>query len=149
MFDLPLQAPEAPGQAGAPFILTLKPLVNRREAALAPDRESRILRIVLHQTVILWHNAFNERTVRIADDLFACAARDGNYYDPLPKGADLVQATIDIFFEDRPEPHRVELIPPDTVRLQDPADAPRVLSLLARRGFTTAQPQNLEFKIKN
>jgi hypothetical protein len=140
MPDLPVLAHLAPGSDGAPLVLTLKPLIARRQAVLAPDSESHILRIVLRQTVIVWHNAFNERTVRIADDLFACAARDGNYYDPLPKGAELVQATLDILFEDRPEPHRVDLIPPDMLRLQDPADAPRVLSLLARRGFTTARP---------
>jgi hypothetical protein len=129
----------APGAADAQLELTLQPLVARGPAALGPDAETHVAGIVLSGTAVNWHNAFNEMTVRIADDLFACAARDGNYYDPLPKGGELVRATFDVLFEDAREPHWVEIIPPHTLRLQDPADAVRIVSLLTRRGFNTAR----------
>jgi hypothetical protein len=139
MFDLLSQTHSVSGSDGAQLLLTFQPLLARGQAVLAPDPEARVVRVSLCKTVVRWHNAFNEITIRIADDLFACSAGDGHYYDPLPKGGDLVQATFDFLFEGAAEPHAVEIIPPHTLRLQDPKDAPRILALLARRGFTTAQ----------
>jgi hypothetical protein len=119
--------------------LTLEPLRTDGPAALAPDFEAGILHIALSRVVLRWRNAFNEVTIREADDLFACAAQSGRYYDTIPKGALLAQATLDFRFADIPEPHSVEIAPPHTLKFQKPADAPRVLPLLARRGFQTAQ----------
>jgi hypothetical protein len=115
--------------------LTLDPLLSDGQAALAPDISAGITHIALRQVVVLWHNAFNEVTIRKADDLYACAAKEGKYYDPIPKGGDLIEATLDIQFAGLRGPHAVDITPPHTLKLQDPRDAPRILPLLARRGF--------------
>jgi hypothetical protein len=103
--------------------------------SLAPDPQTRIIRMALVKVVQLWHNALNEVTIRQADDLFACAAANGSYYDILPKGAELFQATVDVLFHDFSEGHLVKITPPHTLILQHPADAPRILPVLTRRGF--------------
>jgi hypothetical protein len=139
MSNQPLPAQSVSGVAGAELNLTLYPLLDAGQTALAPDRETFVLNIALTRVVLRWRNAFNEMTIRKADDLFACAAVNGNYYDPVPKGADLVQATLSVQFSDAAEPRTVDIIPPHTLTLQNPADAPRILRLLARRGFTAAQ----------
>lgn len=134
--------PVTPASASAPLTgslslrVSLAPLLTHGQAALAPDLASGILKMVLSQIILLWHNAFNEVTIRRADDLFACAAREGRLDDPIPKGAELVQATFDVQFIDSPKPHAVNLAPPNSVTFQNPEDAPRLLPLLARRGFS-------------
>ena len=55
-----------------------------------------------------WHNAFNELTIRMADDLFACAAREGRNYDPFPKGGELVQVTLNVELVGSDRPHPVQ-----------------------------------------
>jgi hypothetical protein len=133
--------PPQPNPDGSPekLTLTLEPLRTDGQAALAPDTSAGIVYIALCKVVLLWHNAFNEVTIRQADDLFACAAKNGRFYDPIPKGADLAQATLDIQFAESPEPHTLDIIPPHSLTFQNPADAPRLLPLLARRGFSAAQ----------
>jgi hypothetical protein len=133
----------------AELILTLTPLATQGEAALAPDLSLGILTIVLRKVSSAWHNAFNEITTRKADDLFACAARSGGYYDLIPKGADLTAATLDIIFEHSPEPHFVEIIPPNTLKVQKPADVPLLLAFLARRGFRIAQKAALALMLSS
>lgn len=120
-------------------LLTLKPLLTHGEAALAPDPSSSIIRVTLRMLRILSRNAFNGEIIQKADDLFACAAKSGCYQDPIPKGAHICAAGLDILYEDSPEPRAIEIVPPHTLKLQDPADAPRVLLFLARRGFQTLQ----------
>ena|SRR5579859_824744 len=127
--------PVDPASDSNPFQVTLAPLLDRGQSALAPDSAAGVLRISLSQIVLLWHNAFNEVTIRKADDLFACAARGGRYYDPIPKGAELVQATFEVRFADCPEPHAFNIAPPYTLTLQNPEDAARLVPLLVRRGF--------------
>jgi len=126
-------------QPSSDLHLTLSPLFTNGRAALVPDVSAGILHIALREVALLSHNAFNEETIIKADDLFACAAQNGRYYDPFPKGAEMVRARLDIQFEESPEPCWMEIIPPHTLTLQDPHDAPRVLLLLARRGFRICQ----------
>ena len=121
--------------SGEKLILTLEPLLNEGQTALAPDILAGITHIALSQVELLWHNAFNEVTIRKADDLFACAAQDGQYYDAIPKEAELIRATLDIQFAGFAHPHAVDIAPPSTLTLQDPDDAERILPLLSRRGF--------------
>ena len=133
--------PSQPNNGGSPeqHNLTLEPLRTEGQAALAPDVAAGIVSIVLSEIVVFWRNAFNEVTIRQADDLFACAARDGRYYDIIPKGAHLARATLDVQFAESPVPRAVKIVPPHTLIFQSPSDAPRIVALLARRGFKTAQ----------
>ena len=124
------------GHVAGPFLITLCPLLAHGQAALAPDLAAGVLKVALAQIVVSWHNAFNEITIRRADDLFACAARDGRFYDLIPKGAELVQATLNVQLAESPGPHLVNLTPPHTLAFQDAQDAARILPLLTRRGFS-------------
>jgi hypothetical protein len=119
------------------IFLNFDPLLSGGPAALAPDLEASVQSMALSGVYLRWPNAFNEITIRKADDLYACAAAHGHYYDPIPKGADLIRAAFNVQFIDAARPRAMEIIPPHTLALEDPADAPRILQLLARRGFST------------
>ena len=118
--------------------VSLVPLLTDGPAALAPDDASGVLNMAFSGVVYCWHNAFNEVVSRRADDLFACAAKEGKYSHPVPKGADVIQATFDVRFAGCAEPHAMSIAPPDTLTFQSPEDAARILPLLARRGFSAA-----------
>src|SRR5262245_13866022 len=102
-------------QPSSDLRLTLDPLFTNGQAALVADASAGIINITLRKVVLLWHNAFNEETTIKADDLFACAAHHGRYYDPIPKGADLAGATFDVQFKESPEPRSIEIVPPRTL----------------------------------
>ena len=130
------QFPADPLAALAPPTVSLRPLRSGGQTALAPDLTTEVLNMALTEVVASWHNAFNEIIVYRADDLLACAARQGKSGDPFPNGAELVQATLNIRFCGSSQPHQVRLVPPHTLTFQNPQDAARLLPLLARRGFT-------------
>ena len=123
-----------------PFIVSLVPLLTNGQAALAPDLSAGVFRMHLCLVATRWHNAFNELTIRMADDLFACAAREGRNYDPFPKGGELVQVTLNVELVGSDRPHPVQIVPPDTLTFQNPEDAARILPLLERRGFRALLP---------
>jgi hypothetical protein len=127
------------GQACLNRPVTLTPLSECGRAALAPDLALRILYIALCVLVLRWRNAFNQKTIYQADDLFACAAAFGHSGDLIPKGADLVQATLSVQFADAMAPRTVVIVPPDTLTLEDRDDASRIIPLLIRRGFSKAR----------
>ena len=129
----------ASGGENFKFIFNLLPLLSDGPASLAPEPGLNIDKVLLVTTVHAWHNAFNESTMRRADDLFACAAQDGAYYDTIPKGAELAEATFDFRFAGCDEPHLVEIKVPSTLILRHPEDAERVLEFLCRRKFATRQ----------
>lgn len=135
MSDARLLGDPASWWQGPHLDLTLAPLAQRGQAVLGPDDTIDLARVILVKVALRWHNAFNEVVIRVADDLFACTDREGRYYDPLPKGADLIQAGFDLRFVDCAEPHLIEIHPPHALLLQFPGDAQRVLPFLARRGF--------------
>lgn len=135
MSDLTSRADPAPGLASGNFTITLQPFAAGRQAALAPDPALGIIKATLIKIGHRWHNAFNEVTIRMADDLFACAAQDGAVYDLLPKGVEITELTLEIQFAECPEPHLVKLKPPHGIILQHPHDLDRILSFLKRRGF--------------
>ena len=116
-------------------LFTLEPFQLHGREAIAPDPSIQIVGIFLTKLIVKSRNAFNQVTILIADDLFACAACGGQFYDPIPKNEQLCEAALDILYEGSPEPHAIEIAPPDTLRLQNPADASRILRFLVRRGF--------------
>ena len=124
-----------PDASSPSHIYTLEPLLAEGQAALALHPADTISGATLTATMVVWHNAFNETTIRKADDLFACAALSGHCYDLIPKGALLAQATLELQFTDKIGPSTIQIIPPHTLNLHDPADAPRVLAWLVKRGF--------------
>ena len=124
----------APGSPGPPIVtIAFAPLLAQGLSALAPEPALGIVKILLVKAGFRWHNAFNESTVRKADDLFACAAQDGACYDPIPKDAELTGVTLEFYFTGSPGPHWVELSPPRGLRFQYAEDREKILELLTRR----------------
>ena len=110
-------------------------MLTRGLAALAPEPSLGIVKVLLIQAGFRWHNAFNESTVRKADDLFACARQDGAYYDPIPKGAELTDVTLEFTLAGSPQPHSMKLEPPHGFVLEHPQDAERLTAFLRTRSF--------------
>ena len=129
-----------PASGGGPFIVTLHPFTDSRQAALAPDPGVGVLTVKLVKIGQRWHNAFNEITIRQADDLFACAAQEGACYDLLPEGAEIIELTLEIQAAGVSEPLLVALKPPDGLSLQN-QELDRIVPFLKGRGFLkTADP---------
>jgi hypothetical protein len=123
------------GPAELNFAVTLQPFTDLGPAALPADDALGIVRVTLTRVDQRWNNAFNEVTIRKAEDLFACAARDGACFEPAPKGAVLAEAALEIQFIELPEPHQVTLKPPHSLLVEHPADFARVVEYLSKNGF--------------
>ena len=135
MSDAKCRPEPAPGLAGRAFTLTLSPLSAPGRASLAPDPSLGISRVSLVELAKRWPNAFNQVTIRRADDLFACAELARAGCDALPQGAEAIEATLEFECAGAPEPRRVTLKPPRTLVLEPPGDNQWVLDFLVRRGF--------------
>jgi len=119
----------------SPYDINLEIFRTHRQDALASDGTDHIRKARLTEIEGVDDTEHNHSTIVKADDIFACAKEDGNdLASPLPDGR-LIHATLVFEFDDSLAPHRVEVSPPHTIKYQDQADAPRVLSFLARQGL--------------
>ena len=113
-------------------IITLTPLASAGRAALARDPALGITAALLTRLEKRWHNAFNQVTVHRAYDLFACGD-----FNLIPKGAELVEAVLEIHLAGSAEPAIVLLKPPHLLRVQPPEQDSKVVAFLAARGFVS------------
>ena len=104
-------------------------------AALVPAPDLGIGAVYLVEAVHRWFNAYNLKTSRRADDLFAASARFSDISELFPKGAELLTLTLEFIFENTPEPCRVVLEPPGRLLVQNRDFAERIEVFLARRGL--------------
>jgi hypothetical protein len=104
-------------------------------AALAPAPDLGIEAVFLVEAVHRWFNAYNLKTSRHADDLFAASARFPDVSELFPKGAELLTLTLELIIENSPEPCRVVLEPPDRLLVQNRDFANRIETFLTRRGL--------------
>ncbi len=133
----PLPADPISGSVCSNHLVSLAPLQASGQASLSPDLGAGIIHMALTELQTACRNAFNEVTIRKADDLFACAAKSGRFYDLVPKGGELVHATLRVRYVESPIPRAVKLAPPHTLIFENPQDAARLLPLLTQRGFST------------
>jgi hypothetical protein len=104
-------------------------------AVLAPAPDLGIAAVFLVEAVHRWFNAYNLKTSRRADDLFAASARFPDVSELFPKGAELLTLTLELIIENSPEPCRVVLEPPDRLLVQNGDFADRIETFLTRRGL--------------
>ena len=131
-----------PGLSGAPpnqMTVTLDPLRIEGPDAIATNPEDHILLVKARKIVLAWENVTRHTVTTAADDLFQPAVPEIPPPETIPKGAKLLHATLAFFLPDAPEPGHVDLHPPAAVKLQRPADAPRILPFLSRHGFAAAR----------
>jgi len=100
---------------------TLEPLRADQADALDTAGIGGIERIVLREFVILWPGGFNEVVTRRADDIFSAAQARGKI--AIPDGGRLLSAAFDFYFEGAKKPRKVELRPPNVLKLGRHCDA--------------------------
>jgi hypothetical protein len=116
-------------------VVSIEPLAIDLAAALAPAADLGIRAGFLVRAGHRWHSAYGLQTFRQAPDLAAAAAACPDICDLFPKGADLVEAGIEIYFSDSAKPCFVQLNPPDRWSVQPSIFTGRILPFLSRRGF--------------
>ncbi len=118
-----------------PGTLTLDPLRADGPEALAAADIPDFSGATLREIEIAWENLQEEVTIKRAADLFKTA--DGS--DPIPRSGKLIRAILDLHFSRAQKPHKLEIVPPDTLRLDHPADSHAVVRLLTLKHFCLVQ----------
>jgi len=112
---------------------TLEPLCQDGEAALDTSDIEKINRIVLVEIEVFFGGKFKEVVIRKAEDILAAAKERGQEGVP-PKGH-LVRATFEVYFTGAKKPRKVQLRPPNILKLGRYCDAVAVQRWLSVRRF--------------
>lgn len=121
----------------------LDPLRQDVEKALAVDGLPDIRRIILQEVEMRFGGDFDDRTVRKSDDMVASAAqrsRDGKVIPAVPDSGKLVRAVFEVEFAHSKKPRKVQLHPPDELRVGRHGDLKAVHDWLTQREFRAATP---------
>ena len=111
---------------------TLEPLRWEREDALDPHGTPGIRRIVLTKIEIEWGSPQHEVTASRADDIFHSPGKTVCETCATPTGGHLSRAEFLITFADADTPRTVQILPPNTLRLQRAADGDAVTRWLSK-----------------
>jgi hypothetical protein len=120
--------------------VSFDPIKADGAGSLSPAPDLGIGAVFLVEAVHRWFNAYNLKTSRRADDLFAASSRFPELSELFPKGAELLTLTLEFMIENRPEPCRVVLEAPDRLVVQNRDCAVRIVSFLTRRGLLQTLP---------
>jgi len=134
----PLPSPAEPSSDSTipiPGTLTLEPLRAEGPEALAAPDIPDFSGATLREIEIAWENLQQEVTIKRAADLFKTS--DGS--DPIPRSGSLTRAVLDLHFSRAQKPHKLEIVPPNTLKLDHPADSPAVVRLLTLKHFCLVQ----------
>lgn len=112
---------------------TLDPLRTDGPDALDVSDIPGITRAVLREFEIAWPGEFHDSMARRSEDIFASAMARGAA--AIPDGGRLVRAVFDLYFGDSQKPRRVQVRPPNILKLGRHCDAALVQRWLAERGF--------------
>ncbi len=112
---------------------TLEPLREDGWGALDTDGIPKLDRVVLVEIEILYGGTFKEVVVRKADDIFTAAkARERT---AIPGGGRVVRAGFDFYFKGAKKPRKIQVRPPNILKLCRYCDAAVVQQWLSARGF--------------
>jgi hypothetical protein len=112
---------------------TLEPLRLYGADVLDVDGIGGIEWIKFREYEIAFNGGFNEVVIRKADDIFAAAEARGR--PAIPDGGRLVRASFDVLFEGEKKPRRVQVRPPNALKLGRYCDASVVQRWLSEKGF--------------
>lgn len=121
----------------APF--TLEPLRLGKDVLDAREVPG-IRRIVLRELDMRFHNPLHLNRVLKSIDIFASAEVGGRDGKLIPDRAILKRAGFDVYFLDECKPRKVEIRPPNTLKLGRHCDARLVHQWLRRQGFRAPAP---------
>ena len=131
------KTPESQTQFHPSFIL--EPIRTMDSGFFHSHGIKEISRIVLLQLAFVVQNGFHHLHVIAADDLLLCLRSFGPESFPIPRHAILTRALFSFHFSCQPRPRTAEIILPNTLKLEEPADAPLISAWFARAGFSFAQ----------
>lgn len=114
---------------------TLEPLREQGEAALQPPGIGEIRSVTLREVKVVLDNAQNEFTWSGSLDLFR-----GGLPFAVPRGGRLAQAAFDFHLAGVSKPRRVEVRPPNVLKLGRHCDARLVGRFFCCRGFRRTRP---------
>jgi hypothetical protein len=114
---------------------TLEPLRTEGLHALRAGRDSGIAGVGLREVEMLYDDGCRDTVVRKSEDLFLSALRRGKRV--IPNTGKIVRAIFDIQFVGTPKSRRMELRPPNTLRLGRNCDTWSVQRWMSERGFRT------------
>ena len=112
---------------------TLEPLRADGAAALEWDGSGDVDRIVLREIEIAYRGGYREVVIRKADDIFKAA--EARQREAIPGTGSLVRAAFDLYFEGAKKPRRVQIRPPNVLKLGRYCDASVVQRWLSEKGF--------------
>jgi len=112
---------------------TLEPLRTDGAAALEWDGAGDVERIVLREIESAFGGGYNEVIIRKADDVFAAA--EASQRKAIPDGGRLVRAAFDVYFDGTRKPRKVQIRPPNVLKLGRYCDASVVQRWLSEKGF--------------
>lgn len=112
---------------------TLNPLIQDGADALEVTAPHGITRIKLIETEFHFRGRFNESVIRKSDDIFESAKAVGR--DPFPTGGQFARAKFEVTFADSRKTRKVEIRPPNVLKLGRFCDAATVQRWLGERGF--------------
>jgi hypothetical protein len=88
------------------------------------DGDGEVARIVLREIEVAFGGGFNDVVIRKSDDIFAAALARGR--DAIPDGGRLVRAAFDFWFAGAKKPRKVQVRPPNILKLGRYCDASAV-----------------------
>jgi hypothetical protein len=112
---------------------TLEPLREDGANALVWDGNGAVDRIVLREFEIARGGDHREVVIRKADDIFAAARDRGK--KAFPEGGKLVRAAFDVYFVGTKKPRKVQVRPPNLLKLGRHCDAAAVQKWLSGKHF--------------
>ncbi len=112
---------------------TLEPLRLDGAGALEWKGNGDVDRIVLREFEIAWGGGRDEVLIRKAEDIFAAAGARGE--EALPDGGRLVRAAFDFYFVGMGKPRKVQVRPPNILKLGRRCDAAVVQKWLSEKRF--------------
>jgi hypothetical protein len=122
---------------------TLDPLRADGADALDASDIPGITRIVLREIEVAWPGEFGDSRINKSTDVFESAKSRGG--TAISESGRLVRAAFEFYFDDSPKPRKVQVRPPNVLKLGRHCDAALVQRWLTERGFretvNAAQPR--------
>jgi hypothetical protein len=101
--------------------ITLSPIATHGQDALATCGIKEIQQIKASKVQFLEHNTGHLLTTKQATDIFAAPSTGPDRPRPIPKSAILTEANLDITVAGVSDPIQVQLLPPNIIRISNPA----------------------------
>lgn len=127
---------------------TLQPLIDDGADSLEVDPGSEIRRIVLREVVVAWDEKGQELTIRRSNDVFGAPVARGCEMERIPKGGQLIRAVFDVYFGNEFRPRKVQIRPPNVLKVGRHCDAQALQEWLSRRGFRTTVAPETSHKVQ-